>query len=158
MKRKTQSNICFYLNCVSFCCSGAGPHLPLVRRPGESVTLSWKVQGLSLAYLHWNHQKPGKGLEWIGHIDDGTGTRFAQSLQGQFTITKDTSQNVVYLMVKSLKQDDSAVYYCAKESERHKRQQRCTKTEQPCVRGSEAHPSKQLLVNNNTDGNVFSLF
>uniref|UniRef100_A0AAQ6IE23 Immunoglobulin heavy variable 1-4 n=1 Tax=Anabas testudineus TaxID=64144 RepID=A0AAQ6IE23_ANATE len=90
---------------------------PVVSRPGESVTLSCKVEGLTLAWLHWIRQKPGKGLEWIGRIDDGTGTRFAQSLQGQFSITKDTSTNVVYLLTKSLKQEDSAVYYCARESQ-----------------------------------------
>uniref|UniRef100_A0A3P9CUU0 Immunoglobulin heavy variable 1-4 n=1 Tax=Maylandia zebra TaxID=106582 RepID=A0A3P9CUU0_9CICH len=87
----------------------------VVSRPGQSVTLSCRVQGLSLAYLHWIRQKPGKGLEWIGRIDGGTGTIFAQSLQGQFSITKDTSQNRVNLVVNSLKQEDSAVYYCAKE-------------------------------------------
>ncbi|XP_065326630.1 Ig heavy chain Mem5-like [Pelmatolapia mariae] len=87
----------------------------VVSRPGQSVTLSCRVQGLSLTYLHWIRQKPGKGLEWIGRIDSGTGTIFAQSLQGQFSITKDTSQNRVNLVVNSLKQEDSAVYYCAKE-------------------------------------------
>uniref|UniRef100_A0A3B4X270 Immunoglobulin heavy variable 1-4 n=1 Tax=Seriola lalandi dorsalis TaxID=1841481 RepID=A0A3B4X270_SERLL len=86
---------------------------PVVSRPGESVTLSCKVEGVSLAWLHWIRQKPSKGLEWIGRIDGGTGTIFAQSLQGQFIITKDSSQNLVYLKVKSLKQEDSAVYYCA---------------------------------------------
>ncbi|XP_022612188.1 immunoglobulin mu heavy chain-like isoform X2 [Seriola dumerili] len=87
---------------------------PVVSRPGESVTLSCKVEGVSLAWLHWIRQKPVKGLEWIGRIDSGTGTIFAQSLQGQFIITKDSSQNLVYLKVKSLKQEDSAVYYCAR--------------------------------------------
>uniref|UniRef100_A0A3Q0S4S9 Ig-like domain-containing protein n=1 Tax=Amphilophus citrinellus TaxID=61819 RepID=A0A3Q0S4S9_AMPCI len=91
--------------------------LTVVKRPGESVTLSCKVQGLSLSYLHWIRQKARKGLEWIGRIDDGTGTIFAQSLQGQFSITKDTSQNVVYLVVNHLRHEDSAVYYCAKESQ-----------------------------------------
>uniref|UniRef100_A0AAQ6I9V5 Ig-like domain-containing protein n=1 Tax=Anabas testudineus TaxID=64144 RepID=A0AAQ6I9V5_ANATE len=90
---------------------------PVVSRPEESVTLSCKVEGLALAYLHWVRQKPAKGLEWIGRIDSGTGTVFAQSLQGQFSITKDTSTNVVHLLAKSLKQEDSAVYYCAKESQ-----------------------------------------
>lgn len=88
---------------------------PVVHRAGESASLSCKVQGLSLAWLHWIRQKPGKGLEWIGRIDGGTGTIFAQSLQGQFSVTKDTSLYVVYLSVKSLKEDDSAVYYCARE-------------------------------------------
>lgn len=87
----------------------------MVSRPGQSVTLSCKVEGLSLAWLHWIRQKAGRGLEWIGRIDSGTGTIFAQSLQGQFSIRKDTSTNTVYLQVNSLKQEDSAVYYCARE-------------------------------------------
>lgn len=88
---------------------------PVVSRAGQAATLSCKVEGLALNWLHWIRQKPGRGLEWIGRIDDGTGTIFAQSLQGQFTITKDTSRNLVYLQVKSLRQEDSAVYYCARE-------------------------------------------
>ncbi|KAF3846534.1 hypothetical protein F7725_003612 [Dissostichus mawsoni] len=88
---------------------------PVVNRAGEPVSLSCKVEGLPLAWLHWIRQKPGKGLEWIVRIDSGTGTIFAQRLQGQFSITKDTSKNVVYFEVKSLTQEDSAVYYCARQ-------------------------------------------
>ncbi|KAL0197518.1 hypothetical protein M9458_006058, partial [Cirrhinus mrigala] len=83
----------------------------VVKKPGESVTLSCTVY-----WMGWIRQKPGKGLEWIGRIDGGTGTVFAQSLQGQFSITKDTSKNMLYLEVKSLKTEDTAVYYCARES------------------------------------------
>ncbi|KAI5608047.1 hypothetical protein C0J50_9665, partial [Silurus asotus] len=62
----------------------------VVKRPGESVTVSFTVSGFSMSsyYMHWIRQKPGRGLEWIGRIDGGTGTTFAQSLQGQFSITK----------------------------------------------------------------------
>ncbi|KAK3519665.1 hypothetical protein QTP86_019364 [Hemibagrus guttatus] len=73
----------------------------VVKKPGESVTLSCTVSGLSLSWLHWIRQKPGQGLEWIGRIDGGTGTIFAQSLQGQFSITKDTNKNMLYLEVKN---------------------------------------------------------
>ncbi|KAI4888859.1 hypothetical protein NFI96_007029, partial [Prochilodus magdalenae] len=84
----------------------------VMEKPGTSVTLSCSVSGFSMSYgMHWIRQKPGKGLEWIGYIDGGTGTIFAQSLQGQFSITKDTSRNMVYLQVKSLKAEDTAVYY-----------------------------------------------
>ncbi|KAK3552161.1 hypothetical protein QTP86_003324 [Hemibagrus guttatus] len=68
-------------------------------------------------YMHWIRQKPGQGLEWIGRIDTGTGTIFAQSLQGQFSITKDTNKNMLYLEVKSLKAEDTAVYYCVSSDE-----------------------------------------
>ncbi|KAI5623134.1 Ig heavy chain V region 914 [Silurus asotus] len=90
----------------------------VVKRPGESVTVSCTVSGFSVGsyYMHWIRQKPGRGLEWIGRIDTGTGTAFAQSLQGQFSITKDTNKNMLYLEVKSLKAEDTAVYYCARES------------------------------------------
>ncbi|KAK3506315.1 hypothetical protein QTP70_016082, partial [Hemibagrus guttatus] len=91
----------------------------VVKRPGESVTLSCTVSGFSMGsyYMHWIRQKPGQGLEWIGYIDTGTGTIFAQSLQGQFSITKDTNKNMLYLEVKSLKAEDTAVYYCVSSDE-----------------------------------------
>uniref|UniRef100_A0A8C1JQM9 Ig-like domain-containing protein n=1 Tax=Cyprinus carpio TaxID=7962 RepID=A0A8C1JQM9_CYPCA len=86
----------------------------VVKKPGESVTLSCTGSGFSVgsSYMHWVYQKPGNGLEWIGRIDPGTGTIFAQSLQGQFSIKKDSSKNMLYLEIKSLKTEDTAVYYC----------------------------------------------
>uniref|UniRef100_A0A672L215 Immunoglobulin heavy variable 1-2 n=1 Tax=Sinocyclocheilus grahami TaxID=75366 RepID=A0A672L215_SINGR len=97
----------------------------VVKKPGESVTLSCTVSGFSMSsyWMHWIRQKPGKALEWIGRIDGGTGTGFAQSLQGQFSITKDTSKSMLYLELKSLKTEDTAVYYCARESQLHTRLQ-----------------------------------
>ena len=101
----------------------------VVKRQGEPVTLSCHVTGVSLTYLHWIRQRSGHGLEWIGRIDDGTGTIFAASLQGQFTITKDSTREEVYLNVKSLKPEDSALYYCAREAHWHRRLLGCTNTE-----------------------------
>uniref|UniRef100_A0A9J7ZG85 Ig-like domain-containing protein n=1 Tax=Cyprinus carpio carpio TaxID=630221 RepID=A0A9J7ZG85_CYPCA len=90
----------------------------VVKKPGESVTLSCTVSGFSMSsyYMHWIRQKPGKALEWIEYIDTGSSAYFAQSLQGQFSITTDTSKNMLYLEVKSLKTEDTAVYNCARES------------------------------------------
>uniref|UniRef100_A0A3B1JWB9 Ig-like domain-containing protein n=1 Tax=Astyanax mexicanus TaxID=7994 RepID=A0A3B1JWB9_ASTMX len=90
----------------------------VVEEPGRSVTLSCSVSGFSMGsyWMHWIRQKPGKGLEWIGCIDTGASTYFAQSLQGQFSISKDTSKNMLMLQVKSLKVEDTAVYYCARDS------------------------------------------
>uniref|UniRef100_A0A8C1HKS9 Ig-like domain-containing protein n=1 Tax=Cyprinus carpio carpio TaxID=630221 RepID=A0A8C1HKS9_CYPCA len=97
----------------------------VLKNPGKSVILSCTVSGISMSsyWMHWIHQKPGKGLEWIGGIDTGSSAYYAQSLQGQFSITKDTSKNMLYLKVNSLKTEDTAVYYCARESQSHKRLQ-----------------------------------
>ncbi|KAI2646273.1 Immunoglobulin heavy variable 3-73 [Labeo rohita] len=66
---------------------------------------------MSSYWMQWIRQKPGKALEWIGYIS-GSSVYYAQSLQGQFSITTDTSKNMLYLEVKSLKIEDTAVYYC----------------------------------------------
>uniref|UniRef100_A0A8C1JR89 Immunoglobulin heavy variable 1-1 n=1 Tax=Cyprinus carpio TaxID=7962 RepID=A0A8C1JR89_CYPCA len=97
----------------------------VLKNPGKSVILSCTVSGISMSsyWMHWIRQKPGKGLEWIGGIDTGSSAYYAQSLQGQFSITKDTSKNMLYLKVNSLKTEDTAVYYCARESQSHKRLQ-----------------------------------
>lgn len=115
-----RSGICCFQN--SFFVSAArGQSLTsseaVISKAGQSATLSCKVQGLPLSWLHWIRQKPLEALEWIGRIDSGTGTIFAQHLQGQFSITKDTSKNTVSLAAKSLKPEDSAVYYCARETQ-----------------------------------------
>ncbi|KAL0197504.1 hypothetical protein M9458_006044, partial [Cirrhinus mrigala] len=96
----------------------------VVKKPGESVTLSCTASGFTMSsnYMHWIRQKPGKGLEWIGQIY-GSAVYYAQSLQGQFSITTDTSKNMLYLEVKRLKTEDTAVYYSARESQLHKRLQ-----------------------------------
>uniref|UniRef100_A0A8C9TRJ7 Ig-like domain-containing protein n=1 Tax=Scleropages formosus TaxID=113540 RepID=A0A8C9TRJ7_SCLFO len=93
---------------------------PQVKRPGESVKLSCVISGFKMTsyYMYWIRQKAGGGLEWIGRVNSGSTDYpdYAASLKGQFTLTEDVSKSTQYLEAKSLKAEDTAVYYCARES------------------------------------------
>uniref|UniRef100_A0A8C4RGK4 Ig-like domain-containing protein n=1 Tax=Erpetoichthys calabaricus TaxID=27687 RepID=A0A8C4RGK4_ERPCA len=87
-------------------------------KPGQSVKLACEVSGFSMSsyYMSWIRQTEGKRLEWIGHIDGGTGTAYSQKrLQNQFVISKNS--NTLYLEGKNFQQQDTATYYCARHAQ-----------------------------------------
>ncbi|MED6242578.1 hypothetical protein ATANTOWER_006732 [Ataeniobius toweri] len=87
-------------------------------QPGQTLTISCQVSYSVTNYgTHWIRQPAGKALEWMGIIwSDGSNT-YATSVQGRIEITRDTSKNIVYLRLSAMKPEESAVYYCARNSQ-----------------------------------------
>ncbi len=88
-----------------------------IKRPGEIVKISCKISGFTMTshYMHWIRQKPGKALEWIGRVNSGS-VDYADTMKNHFTLSEDVSQSTQYLEAKSLREEDTAVYYCARET------------------------------------------
>ncbi len=84
--------------------------------PSGSVKLTCACSGFTLSSyrMHWIRQAPGKGLEWILHYYSDSDKGSAQSVQGRFTASKDSSN--FYLHMSQVKTEDTAVNYCASDS------------------------------------------
>ncbi|EMP40690.1 Ig heavy chain V-II region WAH [Chelonia mydas] len=95
---------------------------PGMVKPGQTLTLTCAVSGVSItdsSYAwSWVRQPPGKGLEWVASIYPYDGRKwFAASLQSRTTISSDTSKNQVSLQLASLAAADTAMYYCARDTQ-----------------------------------------
>uniref|UniRef100_A0AAY5KD56 Ig-like domain-containing protein n=1 Tax=Esox lucius TaxID=8010 RepID=A0AAY5KD56_ESOLU len=86
-------------------------------QPGQPLTISCKVSySVSSYWTAWIRQPAGKTLEWIGWIYTG-GTHQKDSLKNKFSLTVDSSSSTVTLTGQNLQAEDTAVYYCAKDSQ-----------------------------------------
>ena len=110
-------------------------------QPGGSLRLSRAVSGFTFSdyYMSWVRQAPGKGLEWVGFIRNkanGGTTEYTTSVKGRFTISRDDSKSITYLQMNSLKTEDTAVYYCSRDTVRGGQ---CEPRHKPPCRGSQDH-------------------
>uniref|UniRef100_G1Q5I3 Ig-like domain-containing protein n=1 Tax=Myotis lucifugus TaxID=59463 RepID=G1Q5I3_MYOLU len=90
---------------------------PGLVKPSQTLSLKCTVSGFSLTSynVHWICQAPGKGLEWVGVMFGGGSTDYNPTLKSRLSITRDTSKSQVYLTLNSLRVEDTAVCYCARD-------------------------------------------
>ncbi|KFO20664.1 Ig heavy chain V region M167 [Fukomys damarensis] len=99
--------------------SGGG----LVQPGGGSLKLSCVTSGFTFSdyYMEWVRQAPGNVPEWVAvsrNKANSYTTEYATSVKGRFTISRDESINTLHLQMNSLKVEDTAVYYCARDTVR----------------------------------------
>nr|7F15_B Chain B, Antibody [Homo sapiens] len=89
-----------------------------VKKPGASVKISCKTSGYTFTEytMYWVRQAPGQRLEWMGGINPNQGdTSYNQKFKGRATLTVDKSATTAYMELSSLRSEDTAVYYCARD-------------------------------------------
>uniref|UniRef100_A0A8B9X077 Ig-like domain-containing protein n=1 Tax=Bos mutus grunniens TaxID=30521 RepID=A0A8B9X077_BOSMU len=93
---------------------------PSLVKPSQTLSLTCTVSGFSLSSyaVSWVRQAPGKALEWLGVIYYGGSTGYNPALKSRLSITKDNSKSQVFLSLSSLTPEDTATYYCARDTVR----------------------------------------
>ncbi|VTJ86554.1 Hypothetical predicted protein [Marmota monax] len=95
---------------------------PGLMKPSQTLSLTCAVSGYSITTSgycwNWIRQPSGKGLEWIGSICYNGNTYYSSTLKSRVSISRDTSKNQFSLKLSSLTTQDTATYYCARDTVR----------------------------------------
>nr|NDP09717.1 immunoglobulin mu heavy chain [Bos taurus]NDP14348.1 immunoglobulin mu heavy chain [Bos taurus] len=92
---------------------------PSLVKPSQTLSLTCTVSGFSLSSygVAWVRQAPGKALECLGGVNSGGKTDYNAALKSRLSITKDSSKSQVSLSLTGVTTEDTATYYCAKNSD-----------------------------------------
>jgi hypothetical protein len=92
---------------------------PDLLKPSQILSLTCAVSGYSItssSCWHWICQPPVKGLEWVGEICSGGDTYYSPSLKSRISVSRDTSKNQFCLQLSSVTTEDTAMYYCVRDT------------------------------------------
>ena len=96
---------------------------PGILQPSQTLSLTCSFSGFSLSTsgmgVGWIRQPSGKGLEWLAHIWWDDDKYYNAALKSRLTISKDTSNNQVFLKITTVDTADTATYYCARIAHCH---------------------------------------
>uniref|UniRef100_A0A672HUT9 Immunoglobulin heavy variable 4-5 n=1 Tax=Salarias fasciatus TaxID=181472 RepID=A0A672HUT9_SALFA len=92
----------------------------VVVQPGESLTINCQVSySVSDYWTGWIRQPAGKGLEWVGVAFAGSTIYNILQRFPQKQVHRDDSSSMTYMTLSNLVPEDSAVYYCARDTMTH---------------------------------------
>nr|NDP12476.1 immunoglobulin mu heavy chain [Bos taurus] len=91
---------------------------PSLVKPSQTLSLTCTTSGFSLSTyaVAWVRQAPGKALEWVGAMSGSGSACLNSALKSRLSITKDNSKSEVSLSLTGVTPEDTATYYCAKQS------------------------------------------
>ncbi|KAL1764716.1 Ig heavy chain V region PJ14, partial [Sigmodon hispidus] len=117
------ANLLLFLSLVNFpSCALSQVQLkesePGLVQPSQTLSLTCTVSGFSLTSysVNWVRQPLGMGLEWMGKIGYDGISKYNSALQSRISISRDTSKSQVFLKLNSLQTEDTAVYYCVRNT------------------------------------------
>nr|NDP18629.1 immunoglobulin gamma heavy chain [Bos taurus] len=89
---------------------------PSLVKPSQTLSLTCTVSGFSLSdnSVVWVRQAPGKALEWLGVKYSGGGSDYNPALKSRLSSTKEDDKSQVFLLLSSVRTEDTATYYCAR--------------------------------------------
>ena len=111
---------------------------PSLVKPSQTLSLTCTASGFSLSSygVGWVRQAPGKALEWVGGLDNDGDTCYNPALKSRLSITKDNSKSQVSLSLSSVTTEDTATYYCARDTMRGSQ---CEPRQKPPCIGARDH-------------------
>nr|NDP18116.1 immunoglobulin gamma heavy chain [Bos taurus] len=91
---------------------------PSLVKPSQTLSLTCTISGFSLSSysVGWVRQAPGKALECLGAVGIAGSTGYNPALKSRLSITKDNSKSQLSLSLSSVTSEDTATYYCTKDS------------------------------------------